>query len=84
MLRTDSLVCDTLFLKTITQAAGCTVKGLGIAFEVRCGSVTMTGEGFPVWLSHVTGQPFPKMKICVSSFAQHRNRLNNTLALIEN
>ena len=67
MLLTSSLVCDTLLLKIITQAAGCTVMGIGIAFEVKCGSVTMPGEGFPVALSHVTGQPFPKMKICVDT-----------------
>ena len=47
MLLTSSLVCDTLLLKIITQAAGCTVMGIGIAFEVKCGSVNMPGEGFP-------------------------------------
>ena len=47
------------------QAAGCTVLGMGIAMEVRCGSVTMPGEGFPVAVSIATGVPFHKVKICV-------------------
>lgn len=41
--------------------------GVGIAFEVKCGSVTMPGEGLPVALSRVTGQPFPKLKIFVDT-----------------
>ena len=40
---------------------------VGIAFEVRCGSVTMPGEGLPVALSRVTGKPFPKLKIYVDT-----------------
>lgn len=47
------------------QIAGCTVLGIGIALEVRCGSVTMPGEGFPVAVSCVTGIDFPKIKIVV-------------------
>ena len=35
------------------------------ALEVRCGSVTMPGEGFPVAISKVTGHEFPKVKIAV-------------------
>lgn len=61
----SGLVCDELWAKILTQFAGCTVMAVGIAFEVRCGSVTMPGEGFPVALSRVTGKPFPKMKIIV-------------------
>ena len=44
---------------------GCTILGIGIALEVRCGSVTMPGKGFPVAVSQVTGVEFPKVKICV-------------------
>lgn len=67
MLLTDGLVCTTTTARVITQAAGCTVMGIGIAFEVRCGSVTMPGEGLPVALSRITGRPFPQMKIYVDT-----------------
>ena len=67
MYLTSALSCDTLTWQALTQFAGCTVMGVGIAFEVRCGSVTMPGEGFPVALSQVTGRPFPKMKIIVDT-----------------
>ena len=40
---------------------------ISIALEVRCGSVTMPGEGFPVAISRVTGIEFPKVKICVDT-----------------
>lgn len=46
---------------------GCTILGIGIAFEVRCGSVTMPGEGFPVAISRISGVPFPKVKIGVDT-----------------
>ena len=65
MFLTRWIVSDSLILKTIAQVAGCTILGTGIAFEVRCGSITMPGEGFPVALSTVTGIEFSKMKICV-------------------
>lgn len=65
MLLTSWLQPDTLWAKSLAQLAGCTVLGTGIAFEVRCGSVTMPGEGFPVALSRVTGVEFAKMKIAV-------------------
>lgn len=65
MMLTQWLVPTTLLAKTVAQVAGCTILGLGIAFEVRCGSVTMPGEGFPVAVSCVTGIEFPKVKICV-------------------
>ena len=67
MMLTSWLVCDTLWVKVLTQFAGCTVMGAGIAFEVKCGSVTMPGEGLPVALSKVTGVPFPKVKIVVDT-----------------
>ncbi|MDE6572445.1 MAG: hypothetical protein K2L58_04320, partial [Duncaniella sp.] len=43
MLLTSVLDCSTLATQVLTQAAGCTVMGIGIAFEVTCGSVTMPG-----------------------------------------
>lgn len=67
MLLTEWLVPSTLAVKIISQVAGCTILGIGIALEVRCGSVTMPGEGFPVAISTVTGVEFPKVKICVDT-----------------
>lgn len=65
MLLTAWLIPDVLWQKVLTQVAGCTVLGTGIALEVRCGSVTMPGEGFPVAISRVSNMSFPKAKICV-------------------
>lgn len=67
MLLMRPLVCDTLWLQIAAQAAGCTIMGIGIAFEVRCGSVTMPGEGISIALAQVTGRPFPKVKIVVDT-----------------
>ncbi len=67
MFLTSSLQCSALIPQIITQAAGCTIMGIGISFEVRCGSVTMPGEGITVAFSEVTGHPFPKTKICVDT-----------------
>ena len=58
----------SFFEKAIAQFAGCTILAIGVAFEVRCGSVTMPGEGFPVAISKVTGIEFPKIKITVDKF----------------
>ncbi len=65
MALTSWLVPTAFWAKVVAQVAGCTVLGIGIALEVRCGSVTMPGEGFPVAVSEVTGIEFPKMKIAV-------------------
>lgn len=62
---TTWLAPETLAQRALAQAAGCVVLGIGIALEVRCGSVTMPGEGFPVAISQVTGIDFPKVKIAV-------------------
>lgn len=67
MLLTEWLLPTTLVAKIAAQVAGCTILGVGIAMEVRCGSVTMPGEGFPVAISSVTGVEFPKVKICVDT-----------------
>ena len=40
---------------------------LGIAFEVKCGSVTMPGEGITVAFGQVTKIPFAKMKIIIDT-----------------
>lgn len=65
MLLTTWLVPTDIWTKCIAQIAGCTILGLGIAIEVRCGSVTMPGEGFPVAVSSITGIEFSKVKIAV-------------------
>lgn len=65
MWLTTWLIPDTMAAKILSQVAGCTILGIGIALEVRCGSVTMPGEGFPVAISSVTGIPFHKAKIGV-------------------
>ncbi len=67
MALTAWLVPQSLPAKAAAQVAGCTILGIGIALEVRCGSVTMPGEGFPVAITQVTGIEFPKVKICVDA-----------------
>lgn len=67
MSLTTWLTPTLLWEKAIAQFAGCCILGFGIAMEVRCGSVTMPGEGFPVAISTITGKPFPKIKICVDT-----------------
>lgn len=65
MWLTSGIVGSTLASGILWQFLGCTVMGFGIAMEVRCGSVTMPGEGFPVALTRVSSWPFPKLKIVV-------------------
>ena len=65
MLLTSWLLPTLLWQKVLAQVVGCTILGSGIALEVRCGSVTMPGEGFPVAISRVSGVAFHKTKICV-------------------
>lgn len=61
------LSCESVVSRALVQFAGCTVMGIGIAMEVRCGSVTMPGEGITIAISRVSGRPFPKMKIIVDT-----------------
>lgn len=63
MALTAGVVCEELWSQALTQVAGCVVMGLGVALEVRCGSVTMAGEGVPIAMSRAYGIPFPKAKI---------------------
>lgn len=65
MALTGSLVCDTLASQGVAQFAGCTVMAVGIAMEMRCGSITMPGEGLPAAVSKLTGRPFANVKIIV-------------------
>ncbi len=54
-----------LWQEIMSQVLGCTILAYGIAMEVRCGSVTMPGEGLPVAISRKIGVEFPKVKIFV-------------------
>lgn len=58
---------STLAMQCGAQLFGCIIMALGIAMEVKCGSVTMPGEGIQVAIAKVTGLPFPKIKIIVDT-----------------
>jgi uncharacterized membrane protein YczE len=65
MMLTAWLVPNGLCQQVLTQLMGCIFLGTGIAFEVRCGSVTMPGEGISVAVCQVTHAEFPKVKIII-------------------
>lgn len=65
MLLTESFAISGLPRQIAAQFFGCTVLGVGIAFEIKCGSVTMPGEGLPAAISKISGQPFAKIKIYI-------------------
>ena len=67
MYLTGWLLSDTLWISVLVQLAGCTILGIGIAMEVKCGSVTMPGEGITIAIHKVTGIEFPKAKIRVDT-----------------
>ncbi|MDE7426446.1 MAG: hypothetical protein K2M79_01425 [Muribaculaceae bacterium] len=58
---------QTLTSQVIAQFFGATILGCAVATEIRCGSVTMPGEGIQVAVSRVTGKPFPTVKIIVDT-----------------
>ena len=58
---------QTLPSQIIAQFMGATILGCAVAIEVRCGSVTMPGEGIQVAIACVTGKPFPVVKIMVDT-----------------
>ncbi|MDE5560818.1 MAG: hypothetical protein K2J00_03280 [Bacteroidaceae bacterium] len=51
----------------IAQFIGATILGCAVAIEIRCGSVTMPGEGIQVAISRVSGKPFPFVKMIVDT-----------------
>lgn len=53
--------------QAVCQLAGCTIMGIGIAFEVKCASVTMPGEGITMAISQVSGKTFHNVKIVVDT-----------------
>lgn len=65
MAATSIFSYDSLPAQISAQVIGCIVLGLGISFELRCGSITMPGEGFPAAISKNWNIPFPKTKICI-------------------
>lgn len=65
MYLTSGMQGGGLTLQVVYQVLGCAILAFGIAMEVKCGSVTMPGEGFPVALTQVTTLPFAKAKIIV-------------------
>lgn len=58
---------ELLYSQIIAQLAGATILGCAVAIEIRCGSVTMPGEGIQVAIARVTGKPFPFIKIIVDT-----------------
>ena len=58
---------DSLATQIFAQFAGATILGMAVAAEIRCGSVTMPGEGIQVAIARVTGKPFPTVKIIVDT-----------------
>ncbi len=58
---------ETLTSQIIAQFSGATILGCAVAAEIRCGSVTMPGEGIQVAIARVTGKPFPVVKILVDT-----------------
>ncbi len=63
MIITAFIPTDTLTVRILMQLFGCTILGFGIALELRCGSVTMPGEGVPAAMSKAFGIQFAKAKI---------------------
>lgn len=55
MFLTQWLLSEQLWINALVQIAGCTILGIGIAMEVKCGSVTMPGEGITIAIHKVTG-----------------------------
>lgn len=65
MAITSLLPTSGIAWQIAAQFVGCTVLGIGIAFELKCGSVTMPGEGLPAAICKISGTQFAKVKICV-------------------
>lgn len=57
----------TLPHQILAQFAGATILAAGVTAEIRCGSITMPGEGIQAAISRVSGWPFPKVKMIVDT-----------------
>ncbi|MDE6754159.1 MAG: hypothetical protein K2J82_06070 [Muribaculaceae bacterium] len=58
---------SSLLNQILAQFIGASILGIAVALEIRCGSVTMPGEGIQVAIARVTGKPFPIIKIMVDT-----------------
>ncbi len=58
---------QALYSQIIAQLGGATILGCAVAMEIRCGSISMPGEGIQVAIARVTGKPFPIVKIIVDT-----------------
>ena len=58
---------ETLPAQVFAQFMGASVLGCAVAIEIRCGSITMPGEGIQVAIARVSGKPFPLVKIMVDT-----------------
>lgn len=67
MWMTSFFTYNSLLSQVIAQFVGATVLGCAVAAEIRCGSVTMPGEGIQVAIARVTGKPFPIIKMTVDT-----------------
>lgn len=67
MLLTSIFSYQTLPAQIIAQFAGATILGIAVAAEIRCGSITMPGEGIQVAIARVWGKPFPIVKMIVDT-----------------
>lgn len=65
MWLTSAFTGDGLIWQIVMQLMGCLVLAIGISLEIRCGSVTMPGEGITVAVTKASGIPFAKAKIMV-------------------
>lgn len=64
---TSVFTYESLTNQICAQFIGATVLGVAVAAEIRCGSVTMPGEGIQVAVARVTGKPFPTVKIMIDT-----------------
>ena len=55
-------------LRFVELLAGGAILAFGIACEVRCDSLMLAGEGFPLAISKFLKKDFSKVKICTDSF----------------
>ena len=58
---------ETIPAQIVAQFMGATILGVAVATEIRCGSITMPGEGIQVAIAKVSGKPFPIVKIMVDT-----------------
>lgn len=67
MWLTSVFAYDTLISQIVAQLSGATILGCAVAAEIRCGSITMPGEGIQVAIARVAGKPFPVIKMIVDT-----------------